>query len=245
MKNEKLWYQEWFASDLYLQVYKHRDYKEAESFLLFMLKELNLSKSDTFLDAACGAGRHSNFLSDMGYNVVGFDLSKTLLKIASLNQKNKNFINSDIRNVFFKQKFDVILNLFTSFGYFEKDEENFSFFVNAKSFLEKNGYIVFDYFNSNYLSLNLEPFSTRTQDDINIKEHRYIFESRIIKEITITNSTDQKYSFVESVKIYSFNQLIAMFTKIGYKIVSTYGGYNGEEFETNFSKRLILVLKHV
>ncbi|MFH0735397.1 MAG: class I SAM-dependent methyltransferase [bacterium] len=82
MKNENLWYQDWFASDLYLQVYKHRDYKEAESFLLFMLKELNLAKNFTILDAACGAGRHCNFLSNMGYNAVGFDLSKTLLKIA-------------------------------------------------------------------------------------------------------------------------------------------------------------------
>ncbi|MFH0735396.1 MAG: hypothetical protein V1773_12650 [bacterium] len=110
--------------------------------------------------------------------------------------------------------------------------------------MKKDGYIIFDYFNSNFLLLNLNPFSERIQDNLNIKEHRYIFDSRIIKEITITNSSNQMYKFVESVKIYSFNELLVLFTKLGYKIVSKYGGYNGEEFDTNFSKRLILVLKH-
>ncbi len=244
MKTQKLWYKEWFASDLYMQVYKHRDYIEAESFLIFILETLNLSKNTTFLDAACGAGRHSNFLNDLGYNVVGFDLSKTLLKIASSNSKLKKFVNSDIRNIFFKKEFDVILNLFTSFGYFENDDENFAFFVNSKSFLKNNGYIVFDYFNNIFLTENIEPYSNRIQDGVTIKEHRYFADGRIIKEITIVDNNNNAQHFVESVKIYSFEQLSIMFSKIGYKIVKIFGGYSGQEFEEKKSKRLILVLQH-
>ena len=76
MKN---WYQEWFASEEYLLVYKHRNLADAEKLINFILSNIELESNSRILDIACGAGRHSFLLSKKGFSVFGFDLSKPLL----------------------------------------------------------------------------------------------------------------------------------------------------------------------
>ena len=151
MKNE--WFKDWFASEDYLKVYNHRDSKDAQNLSNLIIKTINPQPKDFILDAACGAGRHGLYFAHKGYNVVGFDLSRTLLHKAREDAKSMgiipNLVQADIRRVYFKQKFFAVLNLFTSFGYFETDEENFLFVEHSTKFLERNGFYILDYFNKN------------------------------------------------------------------------------------------------
>jgi SAM-dependent methyltransferase len=102
MKNSTDWFKEWFASDFYQIVYKHRDNNDAKNFLELILSKIHIPKNSLILDAACGAGRHLKFLQEIGYtNVFGFDLSLTLLKSAKLNNV-QNIICADIRKVFLR-----------------------------------------------------------------------------------------------------------------------------------------------
>ena len=80
------WFKDWFASEEYLKVYSHRNKDDADSLLKLILSNISIPPNASILDSACGNGRHSESLSKLGYNVIGFDLSKTLLQIA---QKNK------------------------------------------------------------------------------------------------------------------------------------------------------------
>ncbi|MDZ7767080.1 MAG: hypothetical protein U5K00_22140 [Melioribacteraceae bacterium] len=61
----------------------------------------------------------------------------------------------------------MILNVFTSFGYFESDKENFAFASNAFNFLEEDGYFVFDFLNKFYLEENLNPGNKKRIERIN------------------------------------------------------------------------------
>ena len=76
------WFKDWFASEEYLQVYSHRDEGEAKLLIEFILNKISIPENAVVLDAACGAGRHSKIFLEKNYKVFGFDLSKTLLKIA-------------------------------------------------------------------------------------------------------------------------------------------------------------------
>ena len=149
------WFEDWFASDQYLNVYKHRDESDAQKLLSLISKHITLTKDELILDAACGAGRYTNLLLKKGYKVIGFDLSLPLLKKASVDSykymSDGIYFRADIRTIGLKKKFSLILNVFTSFGYFCTDEENFSFLRNSLKFLNPGGYFVFDYFNSNYI----------------------------------------------------------------------------------------------
>jgi len=239
----KEWFKEWFNSEEYLNVYRHRDEEDAEKLLNLILNETRLPDKANILDAACGAGRHSIFLSSKGFNVVGFDLSKTLLfrakKDASEKNINLNLICADIRRIYFKRKFDLILNLFTSFGYFNSDEENFSFVENIFGSMNSGSAYVFDYFNKEFLLNNLVDESIKVIGDRQITERRKFEGERIVKEIDI-NSNGNINSYFESVRLYDAEFIIDMFEKTGFRTGQIFGDYDGHSFEKAISPRLII-----
>ena len=241
------WYKNWFASEEYLKVYRHRDEEDANDLLNLILSSTNLSAGSNVLDAACGAGRHSVPLREKGFNITAFDLSKALLKIGLRNsQKLKlkiDFFCSDIRNVPLKSKFDLIINLFTSFGYFDTDEENFLFIKKSKDFLFDGSYFAFDYLNKNELIENLVPETKKSQNGKTYLERRYISKGRVIKEIIITGNGESN-NYIESVKLYSPEEMILLFEKSGFIIKDIYGDYKGNPFNKDKSGRLIIIAQN-
>jgi len=243
---KKDWFKIWFESDYYQQAYNHRDENDAKVLCELILNSVQLHPKAKILDAACGAGRHYINFAQKGFSVFGFDLSKNLLNVAKRNCELKNiqanFFCADIRKVFLKSKFDLITNLFTSFGYFESDKENFSFIQNAYELLKENGYYVLDYFNENHLRKNLLEKSYKKNNEVVFFENRKIINGRIEKIIKIKNP-ESEIEFIESVKIYSFEQLKTEITKIGFELVKTFGNYSGEKFDIENSQRLIMIFK--
>ncbi|OGU69810.1 MAG: hypothetical protein A2499_07360 [Stygiobacter sp. RIFOXYC12_FULL_38_8] len=242
----KEWYKDWFSSELYLSVYSHRNDEEAVQLCRLILSSTQIKDGAKILDAACGAGRHSNYFSFLGFDVAGFDLSKTLLNVAVNSAKDKtlpaNFFCSDIRNVPLKSKFELIVNLFTSFGYFETDKENFSFIQQAYSLLELGGYYVLDYLNEKTLRENLVPQSEKMINNGKIVERREIQSNRVVKEINVF-SGDQEIKFHESVRLYSRDEILKEAKSIGFRVVSLFGDYTGTIFDENISNRLIAVFQ--
>lgn len=241
---KKEWFVDWFNTDEYLSVYKHRNEEDAECHIKFLLSKISLPLNASILDLACGSGRHSILLAKQGFNVTGVDLSDRLLfeavKSARAENLNIKFIKSDIRDFHTEDKFDCILNLFTSYGYFENDEENFLVFEKAFNFLAKKGYFVLDYFNKNYIEKNLVMFSKEEKENYSITQERKIIDQRVVKRITIKrNGTEQIY--FESVKLYGSNILILELKKNGFDIVNLFGDFFGNEFNENLSPRFIAI----
>lgn len=238
------WFVDWFNTKEYLDVYKHRNEKDAECHIKFLLSKITLPSNASVLDLACGSGRHSILLAKQGFNVTGVDLSDTLLseavKSAKAESLDVKFIKSDIRYFQTEEKFDCILNLFTSFGYFENDEENFLVFEKAFNFLTKKGYFVLDYFNKNYIEKNLVKFSKEEKENYSITQERKIIDQRVVKKITIQRN-DTVQTFFESVKLYDSNSLIQKLKEFGFEIVNLFGDFLGNEFDENLSPRFIAI----
>ncbi len=244
MQND--WFKDWFSSEEYNLVYLHRDDNDARKLIDLILNTTGLSKNNLILDGPCGAGRHLNYLNQLGFNVVGFDLSKPFLIQAKNNSLTLGFnpllFRADIRHINFKQEFDAVINLFTSFGYFQSDEENFSFPRNAYSFIKKDGFFVLDYLNKNYLTQNLIPLSSRKVNSIIVEEKREILGDRVIKTIKVDDSLKSK-EFYESVKLYSKDFILERFLSFGYSVLRIFGDYNGSQYDEKTSERLIIIFK--
>jgi SAM-dependent methyltransferase len=240
------WYKDWFSSEFYTSVYAHRNDSDAKLLSDLILLKVELNKDDYILDAACGAGRYSKIFASLGFNVVGFDLSLVLLNMAQRDNphfnKNQFLINSDIRTTYFKKKFNLIINLFTSFGYFQTEKDNFRFFENALEFLEENGVVVFDYFNSTIVKRSLVPYSEKNVNGFLVKETRSIQDNRVIKNIDVTGN-NSTLSFLESVALYDSHFLIDKFNSLGYNIIDVYGDYKGSQFNRDNSERIIIFMK--
>ncbi len=235
------WYKKWFGNE-YLTVYSHRDLKDAKQLVHLILSHINLTPKSKILDICCGQGRHVSILAKHNFQVFGLDLSRTLLDIAKQNTKSHssvNFIQADMRSLPVTTEFDLVLNLFTSFGYFESDNENSLVLHQMYNVLKRKGFFVFDYFNSSFVENNLIPVHEQNINNVSIKQERYIKDSRINKKISIVK--DGKNSvFYESVKIYQPEEIYALLENAGLKITKIFGNYSGSEFKKESSRLLII-----
>lgn len=238
--NKSEWYLDWFNSPFYHLLYKERDSSEATYFMNNLINKLQIDKNSSILDLACGRGRYSLYLSNIGHKVTGIDISKENISEAKKNESDKlNYILHDMRYPL-NQKFDLILNLFTSFGYYEKDTDNLSVIKSIKSNLETDGQAVIDFFNIDYILDNLVEKEEKNIDKTKFIIHRYLENDLLVKDISILLN-NKSYKFQEKVKAYRMDDFLAMFKSCNLKLQEIYGDYKLNSFNKNSSNRLIMV----
>jgi 2-polyprenyl-3-methyl-5-hydroxy-6-metoxy-1,4-benzoquinol methylase len=208
------------------------------------MKNIEIPRKGKVLDLACGSGRHSIHFARKGFDVTGIDLSANLLRVAKAAANKENldiqFIKTDLRQVEIADKFDLVVNLFTSFGYFETDEDNFSIFNTASELLKSGGYFVFDFFNSSFVENNLIRESKELKPHEQIIQKRRIEGNRVIKDIIIQYNGTVK-TFYESVKLYRYEELKEAIKGKGLAIKKTFGDFIGNDFMEKTSPRIIII----
>ena len=225
-KDNSNWYKSWFDSSYYHILYKDRDNHEAENFISKLFTYLNPSVDVKILDVACGQGRHAIHINKLGFNVDAFDLSENSIATAKLHEnKNLHFFVNDIRSSLKLNHYDLAFNLFTSFGYFSEESDNYlSIEAIAKS-LNGKGLLVIDFMNINKVANNLVPTETKTINGICFNIDREIKNGFIIKNISFSDK-GRKFSYQEKVKAISLADFERYFKTAGLKLTTTFGDYN-------------------
>ena len=242
MTKNKDWFASWFNTRYYHILYSHRDYSEAQEFMQNIITFLKLEKDDLLLDLGCGKGRHSIYLNSLGFNVVGADLSKnSILEAKQFENKSLKFIEHDMRNPF-SNKYNAILNLFTSFGFFEDDNEDITILQNIKNGLKPNGVAIIDFMNVKKVVSDLVAEEVQTIGDISFKINRYVKKGFIIKEINF-DADNEHHTYFEKVKILDLPKIKTYLNSVDFKIKHIFGNYQLEDFNEETSDRLILVLE--
>lgn len=241
MTQRKEWFKEWFDTKYYHILYQDRNDGEAQLFMRNLLSYLQLKKNSKILDLPCGKGRHAVYLNSLGFDVIGADLSENSIKYASqFTNKTLHFEVHDMRKPF-KTKFDAIFNLFTSFGYFE-EETNIKVLKNLKNGLKKNGVLVIDFMNVNYVKNNLVEKEVIIRNAIEFNIKKYIEGDFIIKEIRF-KANNKEHHFTEYVRYLTLNSFKNYIKKTNLSLKAIFGSYSLEEYDENNSKRLILILE--
>ncbi|MGF1670075.1 MAG: class I SAM-dependent methyltransferase [Balneolaceae bacterium] len=238
------WFEEWFDSPLYEKLYAYRN--EDEAVLLAHLIEQEIPKDaySDILDLGCGRGRHSLTLAERGYNVTGLDLSEMAIrkakeKAADRDLDNVRFLVRDMRNPL-SERFDAVLNLFTSFGYFIDDNENALVFDSVEKMLQKRGRLLIDFMNSEKVRATLVPEETGSYREIQYSIKRWIENNMVFKEINFHLNGESK-SYTERVKLYNEEWFKNELNKRNFNIYRCYGSYEGKPFDPENSSRLILL----
>lgn len=240
---QRKWFQFWFNSPYYHILYHQRNDEEAEFLIDNLTAHIKPKISDKILDIACGRGRHAIYLNKKGYDVTGIDLSDQSIKYAlQFEQKNLHFFVHDMRNLFYIKYFDLALNLFTSFGYFETEKDHVNALKSFNKSLKDGGTFVLDYFNTQKIVKNLTHQEIKTIDGIEFHINKFVSEGKIIKHINFEHR-NKTYAFEERVKAFLLADFERMLTKAGFKLVETFGDYALNPFDENKSDRLILVCK--
>ena len=249
--DEAEWFEEWFRSDFYVKLYSHRDQEEAEACVDLVLRSTDLDglphTGMNALDLACGPGRHAIVLAKRELNVTAVDLSPTLLSIARRSAEEAGvdirFIRSDMREIEFQGEFDLVLQLFTSFGYFEERSDDALVLQRVRSALRNGGYYALDLINERRLRETLVPLSIREFDGMEIREERRLVNERVEKRIEIPTSDGETHEFIESVRLYSPETIEGMLYDAGLAPLHWFGSYEGERFNPETSERMLVVCK--
>lgn len=242
------WFEEWFDSPLYEKLYAKRDEEEAARLVALLEQTLSLNKCATILDLGCGRGRHAINLHKKGYEVTGIDLSEQA--IATARQKAKTFGYDiefkvrDMRNPLPKT-FDAIVNLFTTFGYFETEQENAAVFDSVAQMLNSEGIFVFDYLNAKKVQESFVPSEEGEFQGIHYEIRRYIEDNAIHKEIHFSGHKiggEKKYT--ERVKLYGLPWFKKKMAERGLTIDQVYGDYEGNDYDPETSSRLLILSRN-
>ena len=155
-----------------------------EDFIKKITHYLQLPQHAKLLDLACGKGRHSITLNKLGFDVLGIDLAEACISFAKqYENEHLKFEVHDMREVYHPNEFDAVFNLFTSFGYFEKYEDNFSVFEAVKQQIKSHGIFVLDYLNAEKVVSHMIPYEEKVIDGILFKITKSI-ENGFIKNNT-------------------------------------------------------------
>ncbi|MFD2540991.1 class I SAM-dependent methyltransferase [Lacinutrix gracilariae] len=242
IKSEKEWFASWFDSPFYHILYKDRDYTEAQHFMDNLTNYLNIPEGGNILDLACGKGRHSIYLNTLGYNVTGIDLSQNSIAHAKQFENDTLHFNVHDMSTPYNAKFDAVFNLFTSFGYFDKEEDNLNTIKAIKTEINQSGFAVIDFMNSEYVIDNLVAEDVKIVDGIAFTQKRRVEDGYIIKDITFT-ADNKDYSFQERVRGFTLADFEALFNKAGVYLLDIFGNYKLQKFHAKQSERLIMIFK--
>lgn len=241
---QKEWFSDWFNSPYYHILYGERDDKEAQKFIDNLCHYLNPLPKTRILDIACGKGRHSIYLNKKGFDVVGIDLSYASIKYAKQYENDSlQFFVHDMRHLFYTHYFDLVLNLFTSFGYFETNQQHIKALKSFSRSLKKDGYFIIDFLNSEKVKKNLVSYEQKTIGNIQFTIHRKIENQKIIKEINFY-ADGKNYYFKEEVSDFNLANFEGLFNAAGLEICHTFGDYDLNNFDVEHSDRLIIVCKN-
>jgi len=235
------WFESWFDSKYYHILYKNRDVSEAETFLRNLTQKLQIPANARILDLACGKGRHSIFLNKLGFDVTGADLAaNSIAHAGQFSNESLRFVVQDMRKPLQHQKFDYVLNLFTSFGYFSDVEDNLAVLRAAHEVLMDDGVLVIDFMNAVKVAHTLLPEDEKTCEGIHFRITKKI-ENKCVHKTIRFEADGQSYEFSERVQLLTREDFEQMFQKTGFKLKAVFGDYNLGTFAPANSERLILV----
>lgn len=244
MHTPSSWFAEWFDNPLYTALYSHRSDEEAVRAVELLTRSVIIPKGARVLDLCCGGGRHTKALIDAGYDVVGIDLSKTLLSLAREETLGLpvELYHADMREAYPGAPYDCIANFFTSFGYFDDPKDDLLVLRRVKEALKPNGYFFLDFFNAAYLLQHLVESDTLEFDDFSITQKRSIEAGFVVKSITVQSSSSSTHEriFTERVRLYEKSDFERMFEDAELRICKVFGDYSGAGW-TNDTPRCIIL----
>lgn len=211
-----------------------------------IVKMMALKPKTRILDLCCGYGRHSIELAQRGFEVTGYDLSDFFLEKA---QKDSitlglkiDFVKGDMRKLPFENRFDAVVNLFTSFGFFDQEKDDLKVLKGVCRALKSRGLFLLDLKNREHLIRNFQRRRWRPEKDFVMLEDNFfdLFTCRweSTRTLIFENGKRREYSF--SLRLYTFTEILDLLKRAGFIMEAVYGDFAFGEYSLD-SPRMILI----
>ena len=205
---------------------------------------LQLQPGESICDLCCGVGRHSLELGRLGYRVTGVD--RTALYIEEAKKKadeqglNIQFVQEDMRSFCEPNAFDAVINVFTSFGYFEDAVDDKRVLENIYKSLKDGGKFLIDIMGKEVLARIFQEKRWREEDGVIILEEAKVSEDwSSVDSRWIIIRDDKRDECRFSLRLYSAAELGELLKSCGFGRVDVYGDLSGSAYDQT-AKRLVV-----
>ena len=221
------WWSEIFEDDL-IRTLDNPKKHDVEKEAAFIDKSLRLDKGSRILDLACGTGVHAVELSLRGYQVVGVDLSSTMLELAKqYNDKrgaSVSFIQGDMRQLNLEGVFDGIYCWSASFGFFD-EQHNGQVLERVARALRPGGMFTLDVCNRDFVAPRSPTMAWFEKGGcVCMDEMRFDFySSRMITKRMVLFDNGRSREVEMSIRLYTLHELGRMLHKCGFRVLEVSG----------------------
>ena len=242
------WYVDFFRND-YLNVYGHMFTEErAEKESAFVARTLELKPGASVLDLCCGQGRHSVQLAKHGFKVTGLDLNAEYLDLASKAAEAAKVkietVAGDMREIPFENKFDAIVNMYSSFGYLESEAEDLKVLESAAKALKPGGRLLLDMLNREWAIDNYIQNDWHTGADGTLYVERRDLDlatSRMhVHFIVVDPKGGRRESIGHIIRLYTLTEMTRLLERVGMRLTAVFGGFEGQDYSIG-ARRMIIV----
>ncbi len=248
--NGEPWYVELFRGTWYRRYVPRIDPELTARQVEFAVQALELRPGARVLDLACGHGRHAIPLAQRGFEIVGLDLSAYHLRLARGAARDAGvrvtWLHSDMREIPFEGEFDAVINMYTSFGYFDSDDEDFRVLEAASRALKSGGRFFMDTINREWLVRHFQPTRWEELPDGSLHLERPRFDplrSRVASEWMLITAGGRRQKHTIRVRWYTLTELAKMLSRAGMAVRQVWGGFDGQEYGLDSPRMIVLAEK--
>jgi SAM-dependent methyltransferase len=230
-------------SDLFLKLLEER-WSQTEEMVNGMVKVINSFgiTSGNLFDLCCGNGRVSIYMAKRGFRAVGVDISKAFLEDAKRKAKEHKvsnmvtFLEGDVRNLKkvigkISQPFDIVVNAWTSIGYFSK-KDDLKIFKQARELSKENAVLLIaETMHTEFLAVKFMPTGYEEMDSIVLLESRKYdpTTSQLKTNWSFYKKCGENLEFIDRVEyeihVYSPSELSALLREAGWEPIAFYEDY--------------------
>jgi len=229
-------------------LFPRRRWERAETEVGLLGALLGLTGDEQILDMPCGTGRHSIELARCGYRVTGVDRTEAYLAEARHRADTSGvtveWLRADMRSFSRPLAFDVVLNMYTSFGYFEDaadDRLAAQTFLNA---LVPGGRLLMELHGKENLAAGFQPRDWVELDDgVLLLEDRSITDHwRSVHNRWIVFHDGRRHEIEFSLRLYGAGELIDLLSNVGFSEINAFGNLDGDPYDEH-ALRLVVVAR--
>jgi SAM-dependent methyltransferase len=250
-KRRRKWYVDFFREGFYYHNWApEKRFQRTEREVDFIVGAMGLPAGASVLDLCCGEGRHTVELARRGHRMTGLDLSALHLRLARQAAKEAGvsvrWHRADMRDIPWEGEFDAVINMFTSFGYLESDEEDFKVLAGVARALKPGGRFLLDTINREMLVRHWEThdWQKETNGTLRLEDRRFDFlAGRQHNRVLGIDPDGTRHEREIDLRMYTLKELAEMLSRAGLMVQRTWGGFDGRDYGLDTLRMIVLTEK--
>ncbi len=247
---DKEWWETFFDEDWKRASFDAHTAEQTSREASFIIEALDLKPEEQILDLCCGIGRHALELARRGFrHVAGQDFCRDYLEHAASEAEREglklDLMESDMRRIPGYGNLDAIYSWHTSFGYFEKEEENEKVMDAVGGALRNGGRFLLDLNNRDWAIRNFAAQNWHGE------EPYYVIENNRFDLATSTHHGEWTFMSPDGtrktrrmqLRQYSLHEMIELMARYGLRFVKAWGSADNERFSIDSRRMIVLAAK--